>query len=359
MEERRRDPLNMFEDSYQLLCTVSGRILMVSGALRLLLGGDPAGRNLNDYFEDELTARIVAAGLSGSALDFRCTMGGRAFSCSAVGVDHSIGITCCPLDDGMRVPGEHTAGLVAREMNSALAAMFLAMRQIRPQLIGEAREGGEVLSQNIFKLLRLSHNIADCALAQKGLLTLHITEEDAVRLCDGLVLRMNEPCRSRGIRLHWECPARPIPCRVDREKTERMLLNLISNAIAAQRGGGDVTLSVEERENTVVFTVADSGPGVTDGAALFQKYRTADPADPGSLGGAGFGLALTASFARLHGGQALYSGGPGGGAVFRLQLPLNTQGSLAPLAAGMQDYAGGVDRVLLELATVLNKESYC
>lgn len=344
---------------YLLLSTAAGRVIYCSGSLRLLLGEDLTGRNLNDFLEDQTTAQIVAAALRGESLDFGCTLERRRFSAFAESVAGNICVTFYPLDEnGTPTFAGNTAGLVVRELNAALHTMFLALGEIRPQLIGEAREDGAVLAQNLYRLLRLSHNLSDCADAERGLLRLHVTEEDAVRLCGGLAQRLEGPCRSRGVRLRWEAPAEPIVFRGDREKIERMLLNLIANALAAQKDGGEVTLAVAaaEAEDEVVFTVMDSGPGVADTGSLFRKYRLADPADGASMGGAGFGLALTYAFARLHGGQVLYSGGSG--AAFQIRLPRNLQGVLAPLGAAAQDYAGGIDRVLLELATVLGKENY-
>lgn len=352
--------LQMPESTYLLLCTAAGRVILTSGSLQLLVGEDLTGRNLNDFIEDATAARVIATAALGEPLEFDCSMVNRRFSCHAEGSEGNICIHLYPVgEDGKIYMGISAAHLLGREMNNALSAMFLAIGQIRPQLIGQAREDAAVMTQNLYKLLRLSHNLSDCSMAENGLLRLYITEEDATKICADLVTRLREHCLRRGIVLNVTLPEQPVVCRMDREKVERMILNLLSNAINAQKDSGEVTLAVEEREADLLITVSDAGPGLRDcGAeAIFRKYRTADPAAADSIGGAGFGLALCRAFAELHGGQIIVVGGIGGGVV-TIQLPKNAVPTQAPLSSAPPDYAGGVDRVLLELSTVLNKESY-
>lgn len=348
------------ESAYLLLCTAAGRVILTSGSMQLLVGEDFVGRNLNDFIEDGTAAQIIAAAAWGEALDFECVLANRRFVCSSENLEGNICIHFFPVgDDGRIFMGMSAASLLGREMNNSLSVMFLAMGQIRPQLIGQAREDAAVLMQNLYKLLRLSHNLSDCAQAENGLLHLHITEEDAVKICTDLVSRLKEPCLRRGIQLALTTPDAPVICRIDREKLERMILNLVSNSINAQKDGGNVGIELEERDGQLLITVSDSGPGMRDCGteATFRKFCTADPADPESVGGAGFGMALCRAFAELHGGRIIVVGGAGGASV-TIQLPLNASPMQTPLSADPPDYAGGVDRVLLELSTALNKESY-
>lgn len=352
--------LHMPESTYMLLCTAAGRVILTSGSMQLLVGEDLTGRNLNDFIEDGTAARVIAGTIQGENLDFDCTVANRRFSCSAEGMEGNICIYFYPVgDDGKIYLGISAAQLLGREMNNALSAMFLTMGQIRPQLIGQAREDAALLTQNLYKLLRLSHNLSDCALAENGQLRLHLAEEDAAKICRDLAMQMRELCLRRGIQLRLDMPEDPVICCVDREKLERMVLNLVSNAIGAQKDGGEVGIALEERENDLLITVSDAGPGMRDyGAeATFHKYRTADPLDIASVGGAGFGLALCRAFAQLHGGQIIIVGGRDGAAV-AIQLPKNAIPTQAPLTSEPPDYAGGLSRVLLELSTVINKESY-
>jgi signal transduction histidine kinase len=70
--------------------------------------------------------------------------------------------------------------------------------------------------------------------------------------------------------------------------------------------------------------VADSGPGVPQEelSRLFQRFYRADKARSRDVPGTGLGLAIVRSIARVHGGEATAARGPGGGAIFRVDLPL-------------------------------------
>lgn len=106
----------------------------------------------------------------------------------------------------------------------------------------------------------------------------------------------------------------------DRAKLERILENLIANAV--QHGGGaGIRISATPQPDGVVIEVADRGPGVPDEV----KQRVFEPFDRGladtATPGTGLGLALVAGFTHLHDGDVEVVDRPGGGACFRVTLP--------------------------------------
>jgi signal transduction histidine kinase len=110
--------------------------------------------------------------------------------------------------------------------------------------------------------------------------------------------------------------------QVDGPKVERIVENLVRNALRHAPADSDVDVSVEPVGDTVLLTVADRGPGVPEESHV----RIFEPFERGSAGaaptsGSGLGLAIVNQFARLHGGTAWVDDRPGGGAAFRVQLP--------------------------------------
>lgn len=116
--------------------------------------------------------------------------------------------------------------------------------------------------------------------------------------------------------VHIDVP--DIVASVDGAQVERMLDNLIRNAVA--HGGPDVTIwiGVRQESDGVVIVVSDDGPGVPLHLreAIFEPFRRGDAAGPGS----GIGLALVARYAALHSGEAWIEDRPGGGASFHVRL---------------------------------------
>jgi PAS domain S-box-containing protein len=112
----------------------------------------------------------------------------------------------------------------------------------------------------------------------------------------------------------------PVIAVVDAPKVERIVENLVANALRHTPNGTDVSVWVESQDGGVLIVVDDRGPGVPEAEreAIFGMFqRGGDP----DAGGAGVGLALVAQFAELHNGRAWVEENPGGGASFRVFLP--------------------------------------
>lgn len=107
---------------------------------------------------------------------------------------------------------------------------------------------------------------------------------------------------------------------VDATKVERMIENLLANAVRHTPAGTRILVRAWCDPSGATIAVEDEGPGVPDELKLtiFEPFRRGDgPRTPGS----GIGLSLVARFAELHGGRAWVEDRPGGGASFRVQLP--------------------------------------
>lgn len=108
---------------------------------------------------------------------------------------------------------------------------------------------------------------------------------------------------------------------VDAPKVERIVDNLIVNAVRHTPVGTEIAVRVAPHDGGVVIAVDDRGPGVAreDREAIFEVFHRGARADQAT--GTGIGLSLVAQFTALHGGRAWVQENPGGGASFRVFLP--------------------------------------
>jgi signal transduction histidine kinase len=115
----------------------------------------------------------------------------------------------------------------------------------------------------------------------------------------------------------------PIEMDIDAGKVERIVDNLLVNAVKHTPHGTPIHARVENHTGGALVSVEDEGPGVPDEIkrAIFQPFRQG----AGVHSGAGIGLSLVARFAELHGGLAWIEDRPGGGAAFRVFLPGETR----------------------------------
>ncbi len=112
-----------------------------------------------------------------------------------------------------------------------------------------------------------------------------------------------------------------VQAEVDAPKVERIVDNLIANAVNHTPAGTEISVRVEARDGSVLITVDDNGPGVAeiDRDAIFDLFTRGAGVE--HVPGTGIGLSLVSQFTMLHGGRAWVEETPSGGASFRVLLP--------------------------------------
>ncbi len=126
-----------------------------------------------------------------------------------------------------------------------------------------------------------------------------------------------------GVQLDVDMPTDGVIAEVDPRRVERILRNLIANAVDhAERKSVEIRMAADE--DTVAVTVRDHGVGLRPGEEklVFSRFWRSDPSRVRRSGGTGLGLAISIEDARLHQGRLEAWGEPGKGACFRLTLPL-------------------------------------
>lgn len=173
------------------------------------------------------------------------------------------------------------------------------------------------LASNARKLNRLLTNLLDLDRMSRGIIEPNRDEIDLTRIAASVI----EECRveSHPIEL---ANGEPMPATVDAAQVERILENLLTNAIRYTPPGTPIQVRLAPHDDGVLLIVDDAGPGVREDlkATIFEPFRQGEEVVPHSPG-VGIGLSLVARFAELHGGRAWVEDRPGGGASFRVYLP--------------------------------------
>ncbi|GEP35625.1 two-component sensor histidine kinase [Nocardioides szechwanensis] len=155
-----------------------------------------------------------------------------------------------------------------------------------------------------------------------------VLEADDINLLD-VAHRVVDSTRAlaeqRGVRVVIEPPANPCLAEADVRRVERIMRNLVTNAIdhADTRLGDEIKVLLACDDQAAAIAVRDYGVGLAPGesAMVFNRFWRADPARARTSGGTGLGLSIALEDTHLHGGWLQAWGRPGRGAQFRLTLP--------------------------------------
>ncbi|MEP9364127.1 ATP-binding protein [Nocardioides sp. CN2-186] len=166
------------------------------------------------------------------------------------------------------------------------------------------------------------------------LLTLSRIQEDGLSFVDRVVdLRkivaagcgvVAPTLERRELELDVDLPDEPIPFLGDRDMLERVVINLVSNAVKFTPEGGHVAVSLSVRTGSVVLEVTDTGIGIPlqEQDRLFTRFFRSSLAQEQAIPGSGLGLSIAHAIVEQHGGSMSVESEPGEGTTFRVTLPV-------------------------------------
>ncbi len=214
---------------------------------------------------------------------------------------------------------------VSHELRTPLTTIKMAadvLFESKDELDPVAGRSVELLQSQMERFEELLVDLLEISRYDAGAATL---DAEHVDVCD-LVRRSADDAQQlaerRNSRIEFRLPAEGCYAEVDRRRVERILRNILVNAVEHGEGK-DVVVTAAVDSDAVAVAVRDYGVGLAPGEEqlVFDRFWRADPARARTTGGSGLGLAISLEDARLHGGWLQAWGERGRGSVFRLTLP--------------------------------------
>lgn len=210
------------------------------------------------------------------------------------------------------------------------------------------------IKQNSFRLLKLLSNLIDLTRIEADDFKLNLQECDLVqliyRLGEAVYNQINR--RGRLFRIKSYLDTKVIVC--DPLIIERIILNLLSNALKFTEEGDQIIITISEEGNFLLISVKDTGIGIEKDkqALIFQEFRQADETFSRMSEGSGIGLSIVKSLVEMHKGTINVESSPGSGSNFLLRLPVNLEKNDTN-KAGAYQVENLIDKIDMEFSDII------
>ena len=187
-----------------------------------------------------------------------------------------------------------------------------------------ARHFAELILRQSHRLERLVQDLMELARLESGESPPRPRPINAAELTDSVMEAVTDLAQAQNTELERRLPREPLVFAADARQVEQAVLNLLDNAIKYTGQAGRVTLAMEARDQEVIISVSDTGPGIAAEylPRLFERFFRVDTNRSREMGGTGLGLAIVKHIAQVHHGRVEVDSAPGRGSTFRLILPL-------------------------------------
>ncbi len=221
---------------------------------------------------------------------------------------------------------------VSHELRTPLTTVRMAgdvLHDARSDFDPATARAAELLQTELDRFEGLLADLLEISRFDAGAAVLETDDVNLVDVAHRVVANTAPLARQNDCRLLVEAPAHPCLAEADVRRVERIVRNLVTNAIDHAESG-DIVIRVAGDDHAAAIAVRDHGVGLAAGesALVFNRFWRADPARARTSGGTGLGLSISLEDTHLHGGWLQAWGRPGEGAQFRLTLPRRAGGVL-------------------------------
>ncbi|MDT9594919.1 MtrAB system histidine kinase MtrB [Nocardioides zeae] len=315
-------------DDEQETLDVVTRAAVVAAALLVVLIGGVTWVVARQVVTPIRMARKVAERLAAGRLQERLRVSGRddlarlasSFNQMASNLQRQIQ----QLEELSRVQRRFVAD-VSHELRTPLTTVRMAgdlLHDARQDFDPAAARAAELLQVELDRFEVLLGELLEISRYDAGAVALELEDVDLREVAARVVQQTATVASGSGVDVRVRQPGAPCMTEADGRRVERVVRNLVTNAIDHAESR-EVVITVDGDEHSAAIAVRDYGVGLAPGesAMVFNRFWRADPARARTTGGTGLGLSIALEDAHLHGGWLQAWGTPGGGAQFRLTLP--------------------------------------
>ena len=229
------------------------------------------------------------------------------------------------------VAKSHFFANISHEFRTPLTLLLGPLQeQINKSLQPADKEQFMVMKRSATRLLNLVNQLLDLSRLESGTLKLQVSNQDIVSFVKQLSIQFQSIAQSRQIEFKFDAPDE-ISLWFDADKVEKIVTNLLANAIKFTPAGGVVSIAIckvadraDDRKGFVEIEVSDSGIGIEEDKVgrIFDRFYQVSDSSRKEYEGTGIGLALVRELVEIHHGTIQVLSSYGQGSIFTVSLPL-------------------------------------
>ncbi|MBU3071794.1 sensor histidine kinase [Clostridium estertheticum] len=247
---------------------------------------------------------------------------------------------------------------ISHELKTPLNVIFASLQMMNmynesteEKIIEKRRKYLQIMKKNSNRLIRLINNLLDITKLDSGFITLHMENGNIVYLIEDITMSIISIAESKGIDIIFDTNVEEKLMAFDGDKIERIILNLLSNALKFTDRGGKIYVTVLDKVDNVEISVRDTGVGIPDDKKeiIFGRFMQVDKTLKRNNEGTGIGLSLVKSFVELHEGKIILKSEPNIGSEFIIILPVKQANNSLGANEIKKDIT---DRINIELSDI-------
>jgi signal transduction histidine kinase len=213
---------------------------------------------------------------------------------------------------------------VAHELRTPLSNIHGYLEAIRDRVVKPDAATIRSLSEETTLLSRLVDELQELSLAEAGKLKLVYRAEDVAKLVKQAVTSWRPQVATKEISLSLDLPDNLPLVKIDRQRVNQVLHNLMENAVAHTPKGSTITVAAAKQGDWVEISVSDTGEGIPaeDLPNIFERFYRVDRSRARATGGSGLGLTIAKRLVEAHGGEIKAQSELGKGSRFSFTLPI-------------------------------------
>jgi signal transduction histidine kinase len=212
---------------------------------------------------------------------------------------------------------------IAHDLRTPLSVITGYLEGLKDGIIKPSPKRFAAMHDEALFLQRLVEDLRILSLADAGELSINRMEVQPGDVIERLAGSFQHQAEKQQVALVSEVQEGLPAVKIDPERTQQAMRNLVSNALRYTPAGGEITLAARQEEHAVLLEVKDTGSGIPaeDLPHIFERFYRGD--ESRQEGGSGLGLAIAKSIIELQGGRiSADSAGPGQGSSFRIKIPV-------------------------------------